>query len=260
MGTEVLLVEKANGIAILTLNRPQSMNALSSELRSAIRRAFAALEKDDSIRAVVLTGAGERAFCAGLDLKELAEQRGLMASVVGNDTPDNMADALAQCRKPIIAAVNGVAATGGLELVLCCDAILASSNARFVDTHAQIEAIPAWGLSQRLARLIGVMRAKEMSLACTAIDAATAYSWGLVNHVFEPEALLTRACEMAGKMADIRPTMLKRYKALIEDGAGLPLSAALSLERRTAQNFAHEFEPAAVADKWANISRAKRQP
>ena len=249
MEPEVLLVEKADGIAVLTLNRPTSMNALSARLRHALVRELAALQDDDSVRVVILTGAGERAFSAGLDLNELTQQQGIMTSIVGAGTDDNLGDAFAAFGKPVVCAVNGLAITGGLELVLCCDIVIASSNAGFADTHAKVEAVPAWGLSQRLSRTVGVMRAKEMSLTGKRIDAQTALAWGLVNHVVEPEALMPLALELAGAMAGLVPQMVADYKQLIDDGIGMTLAEGLALESSTARARAAAFSPAIKVGK-----------
>ena len=156
-----VIVEREGPIAIVTLNRPQAMNALSQSLRSALAAAVAELDADPQIRALILTGAGDRAFCAGLDLKEIGSVQGAL-DTGSADLPDlNPAKAIELCSKPIVAAVNGVAITGGFELALACDIIVASTNARFGDTHARVGVMPGWGLSQKLPRLIGPYRAKE---------------------------------------------------------------------------------------------------
>ena len=147
----------------------------------------------DADAAAQLTGAG-KAFCAGLDLRELGSE--------GVPTLGDASDpvrALAAFGKPVIAAVNGAAVTGGFELALACDVLLASTEARFADTHARIGVIPGWGLSQKLSRLIGLPRAKEMAFSGNFIDAETAERWGLVNRVLSPDALLGRRGQKDGK-------------------------------------------------------------
>ena len=177
----MLLIDKSDGVATVTINRPEAMNAMSRGLRVALDQTFKGLRDDDDIRAVVLTGAGERAFTAGLDLKELGVE-GLGAA--NATTPDdNPVLAVLQCGKPVIGAINGVAITGGFELALACDVLIASTNARFADTHARVGITPGWGLSQKLSRIVGIYRAKELSLTGNFIDAATACDWGLVNRV-----------------------------------------------------------------------------
>ena len=163
----VLLIEKQDGVATFTLNRPRSMNALSTKLRDGLLEAFQAVSGDDSVRVVILTGAGDRAFCAGLDLKELAGEGenlsdgGTRRAIGGGG---DLVAAIEALERPIIGAINGVAITGGFELALACDVLIASTNARFADTHARVGVMPGWGLSQKLPRLIGVYRAKEPSL------------------------------------------------------------------------------------------------
>ncbi|MDM7955813.1 enoyl-CoA hydratase [Blastomonas sp.] len=228
----------ADGVAIVTLNRPEAMNALSAALRAELAEAMLAVAQDDAVRSVVLTGAGTRAFTAGLDLKELGASTAGLGAANATDPRDNPVKAVEQCAKPVIGAINGVAITGGFELALACDVLIASSNARFADTHARVGIMPGWGLSQKLSRMIGISRAKELSLTGNFLDAATAERWGLVNRVVEPEALLPAAIALARDMASIEPAMSAAYKALIDDGFGLPLADALALEaeRSTAAN------------------------
>ena len=232
--TDPVLIERRDGIAIVTLNRPEAMNALSSAMRSHLNAAFLALALDRQIRVIVITGAGDRAFCAGLDLKELGQQQGAVFAAIGDDPTQNPAIAMDTCAKPIIGAVNGVAVTGGFEIALCCDMLIASSNARFADTHARVEVMPGWGLSQRLQRLIGSMRAKELSLSGRFIDAKTAYDWGLVNRVVAPEDLMAAAMELAAQIASASPEMIARYKSLIDRGGAMSLGDAMALEHAEA--------------------------
>ena len=232
----LLLIDKADGVATVTMNRPEAMNAMSRALRAALDDAFVALRDDDDIRAVVLTGAGEWAFTAGLDLKELGvEGIGAANATTPNSNP---VMAIQQCGKPVIGAINGVAITGGFELALACDVLIASTNARFADTHARVGIAPGWGLSQKLSRLIGIYRAKELSLTGNFLDAHTARDWGLVNRVVAPDELMPAALKLAGEMATIPLDMLTFYKKLIDDGFDLPFGAAMDLEhqRSSARN------------------------
>jgi enoyl-CoA hydratase len=222
-------VHASDGVAVLTLNRPDQRNALSRALQTALAEAIEGAASDDGVRVLILTGAGERAFSAGLDLKEVAEF-GLSQGADGAPRKDPVA-ALLACHKPVIGAINGVAVTGGFELALACDILLASSNARFADTHVRVGVIPGWGLSQRLSRLIGVSRAKELSFSGNYIDAQTALAWGLVNRVVEPAELMTAARRLAADIASCDPGMVSRYKALIDDGFDLPFREAMRLER-----------------------------
>ena len=232
----MLLIDKADGVAIVTMNRPEAMNAMSKALRAALDEAFVGLRDDNDVRAIVLTGAGERAFTAGLDLKELGKE----GTGAANSTApaSNPVRAIQQCGKPVVGAINGVAITGGFEVALACDVLIASTNARFADTHARVGIVPGWGLSQKLSRLIGIYRAKELSLTGNFLDAQTALAWGLVNRVVAPDELMPAALKLAGEMATIPLDMLKFYKKLIDDGFDLPFGEAMQLEhtRSSARN------------------------
>jgi len=235
----MLLVEKPlAGVAVVTLNRPEAMNALSRALRHALRQAVQELDADDAIKVVVLTGAGERAFTAGLDLKELGTD-GLYAANA-TEPEENPARAVLACRKPIIGAINGVAITGGFEVALACDVLICSTNGRFADTHARVGITPGWGLSQKLSRAIGPYRAKELSLTGNFLSAAQAYEWGLVNRVVEPAELMPAALKLAAEMAQIEADMLVTYKAMIDDGYALALGEGLALEHE--RSLAHNAE------------------
>jgi enoyl-CoA hydratase len=227
----LVLVERHGPVALVTLNRPEAMNALSRGLRAALAEAMVVLDQDASVRAVVLTGAGARAFTAGLDLKELGVE-GLGAA--NAEAPAaNPVKAVEQCRKPVIGAINGVAITGGFELALACDVLIASDNARFADTHARVGIMPGWGLSQKLSRTIGISRAKELSLTGNFLDAATACQWGLVNRVVAAADLVPAALKLAANMASADPGMIQAYKALIDAGYAASFGKALELEHAT---------------------------
>lgn len=227
----LVLLEKSDGVATITLNRPEAMNALSHALRGEIFAACQDISQDDDIRAVIVTGAGERAFTAGLDLKELGEQ-GLGAATDQNPAR-NPCRALESLNVPVIGAINGVAITGGFELALACDVRIASTNARFADTHARVGIIPGWGLSQKLSRYIGLSRACELSFTGQFLDAKTACDWGLVNHVYAADELMPKARALAADMASIDPEFLKAYKKLISDGYDRNFKDALALEKQT---------------------------
>lgn len=231
-----VLVEWRDGIAVVTLNRPEAMNALSVALRSDLAAAMRAVDADDAVRAVVLTGAGERAFTAGLDLKELGADTSNLGAANATDPSENPVRAIEECSKPVIGAINGVAITGGFEVALACDIRIASTNARFADTHARVGIMPGWGLSQKLSRLIGISRAKELSLSGNFLDAATAERWGLVNRVVAPETLLAEAVRLASDIATADPGMIRSYKKLIDDGFALPFGEAMALEHRTSSS------------------------
>jgi enoyl-CoA hydratase len=186
------------------------------------------------VRVAILTGAGERAFCAGLDLKELGAGASIGATVEDANDPVSV---ITRFEKPLIGAINGVAITGGFELALGCDVLLASTNARFADTHGRVGIAPGWGLSQKLSRAIGISRAKELSFTGNFLDAPTALAWGLVNRVVAPDELLPQALKLAADMAQLPPDFLARYKKLIDDGFALPFGAAMALERSQASDY-----------------------
>lgn len=236
----LVTVEHDGPVAIVTLNRPEAMNALSRALRAELAAAMRSVDADDAIRAVVLTGAGQRAFTAGLDLKELGEDTSNLGAANAEGTEENPVKAIEQCRKPVIGAINGVAITGGFEVALACDILIASEAARFADTHARVGIMPGWGLSQKLSRTIGLSRAKELSLSGNFLDAATACQWGLVNRVVPADELLDVAKRLAHDIAGADPQMVHAYKQLIDDGYALPFGDGLALEhsRSSAANSA----------------------
>lgn len=256
---EVLLVEKADSIATVTLNRPEAMNALSAELRQALVEAFRDISRDDAVGAVILTGAG-KAFCAGIDLKELGGETRASVGVGGAiASGDNIIAAMEACRQPIIGAINGFAITGGFEIALACDVLIASRLARFADTHARVGILPGWGLSQKLPRLVGIGRAKEASLTGNFIDAERALAWGLVNRVVEPEELVPACRALARDMLSCDPATMRAYKGLIDRGFGLPLADALRLEQEASLEHAKHVKPADVARRRLSVQERGRQ-
>jgi len=257
MPQQLILVDTQEGVATVTLNRPEAMNALSAELRLALAQTFRGLQADPAVRVAIVTGAG-RAFCAGMDLKELGTggegTTGFDRSAEGND----MAAAIAAFEGPVIAAVNGHAVTAGFELALACDLIVASTKARFADTHARVGILPGWGLSVRLPRLIGIARAKEISFTGNTVTAEQAYEWGLVNRVVEPEALLPTCRALAAQMATCVPHVLKGYKKLIDSGYDMPFSAALEAELAAGIASAKQVSSAMIAARRAGVMERGR--
>ena len=218
---DVLLIETADGVRTLTLNRPQARNALSAALR---RQFFAALrdaEADDAVDVVILTGA-DPVFCAGLDLKELGDT---------TELPD-ISPKWPPMTKPVIGAINGAAVTGGLELALYCDILIASELARFADTHARVGLLPTWGLSVRLPQKVGVGMARRMSLTGDYLSAADALRAGLVTEVVPHEELLPTARRIATSIVGNNPravlALLASYHRIDESqtAQGLWIEAA----------------------------------
>lgn len=259
MQDDLVLLEIAGGIATVTLNRPQAMNALNRALRRRLYEVMRQVDGDDAVRSVILTGAGARAFTAGLDLKELGSDASAMGSATASDPADNPVKAIEVCTKPVIGAINGVAITGGFEVALACDVLIASSNARFADTHARVGIMPGWGLSQKLSRMIGISRAKELAFTGNFLDAAAAHAWGLVNHVVEPDALMPLARKLAEDMASIDPAFLASYKRLIDDGFGVGFTQGMALEAERSRAANGAVSPEDVAARRAGVQQRGRQ-
>jgi len=239
MSDAVVTIEiAAEGYAVVTLNRPRAMNALSRELRRELAQTIDRLEADPQVRVIILTGAG-KAFCAGLDLKELGEQ-GLRNAPTGQSAQeavqlDDPVRSIGRFSGPVIGAINGAAITGGFELALACDVLLASEQAKFADTHARVGVMPGWGLSQKLSRMVGISRAKELSLTGNFLFAQQALDWGLVNRVVPAEALLPQARALACDMLSVLPHMLVAYKRLIDDGYAATFGEGLAIEKSRAE-------------------------
>lgn len=248
----VLLVEKQDGIAVLTLNRPDAMNALNTPLRTALAEALEGLKDDTETEVVILTGAG-RAFCAGLDLKELADPDAPRGPQL--DPPSLIRD----MPQPVIGAINGVAITGGFEIATCCDFLIASPEAKFADTHARVGIMPGWGLSQRLPRLVGINRAKELSLTGNYLFAEQACQWGLVNRVVETDALLPTCLELARNIQSCDPATMRKYKRLLNDGFDLPLGEAMALEREVSRAHERPSHEELERRRLKIIDRGRRQ-
>jgi len=257
---EVLLIDSQDGYAIVTMNRPTALNALSRPLVYALLEAIDRLEADPAVRGIILTGAG-KAFCAGMDLKELQDPLGPLAAPGGlwAEGAPNPVTYLARFTGPVIAAVNGAAVTGGFEMALACDVIIASTNARFADTHARVGIVPGGGLSQILSRTIGAYRARELHFTGNFVSAEKAESWGLVNRVVSPEELLPSAQALMREMLEIDADMLRTYKKLINDGHGLSFAEGLALEEKTARAEAERTATSDVARRSSDIVRRGRQ-
>ena len=247
MTDDILLIDTAERVRTLTLNRPQSRNALSSALRDRFFAALAAADADTHVDVVIVTGA-DPVFCAGLDLKELGDQTAL---------PD-ISPRWPAMTKPVIGAINGAAVTGGLELALYCDVLIASERARFADTHARVGLLPTWGLSVRLPQKVGVGLARRMSLTGDYLSADDALRAGLVTEVVPHEELLVAArgvaASIVGNNQEAVRALLASYHRIDESqtGEGLWLEAAA----------ARQFRPSGddiAANRDAVLARGRAQ-
>ena len=215
-----LLIENDNGVAILTVNRPQALNSLTSEVLTELGCALYELEYDPAVKVVIVTGAGEKAFVAGADIKEMAA----MSSYEGHRFAvkgQHVMMAMEKMKKPVIAAVNGFALGGGLELALGCDFIYASTRAKVGFPEVTLGIMPGFGGTQNLSRLIGPNRANELIFTGRMITAEKALAWGIVNEVFAPEELLVKAKETAVAIAGAAPLGVAYAKDVIANGLNM---------------------------------------
>lgn len=220
-------------IGIITLNRPESRNALNAELSAALPAAVSQCDLEPNMRAIVLTGA-DPAFCAGFDLRDVSG-----GEKKGENPHPGYWGALPPTQVPIVGAINGAAITGGFEIALACDFLIASDKARFADTHAKVGMVPGWGLTIKLPQLIGTGRTRRMSLTAEMIDAHTALDWGLVTEVVAHDYLLSRALEIAESIANNHAGAVTAIRSLYDEVARLGDSdAAYALENQRAREWA----------------------
>lgn len=251
---ETITVEKHGAVAVLTINRPDKLNALNSSVHAEGVAALDELRKDDSVRVLVITGSGPKSFIAGADISEF---EGMTPVTQRNQfhekTLFNTIDAFP---KPVIAMINGFCLGGGNELALACDIRICSENARFSQPEINLGIMPGGGGTQRLTRLIGEGRAMEMMLSGDMIDAATANKFGLVNHVFPAEELVEKTMEFAGKIAEKAPIALQLSKEAVKFASRSNLDEGL---RREVDLFAICFS---TEDKQEGVSAflEKRKP
>lgn len=217
------------GIALVTLNRPDAANALSTELLHCLVEGLDEFKRDSNLRTVIITGAGEKAFCAGADLKERA---GMNDDKV-KETVKLIGDTITAVENlpvPVIAAINGSAFGGGLELALACDIRLASETAKVGLTETSLGIIPGAGGTQRLPRIVGMPTAKELIYTARRLDAKTAHALKIINHVYSPQQLLEEAKKLAKEIAVNAPLALRAAKAAINQGAETDLKTGLQIE------------------------------
>jgi enoyl-CoA hydratase len=251
---ETILVEKRGAVAVLTINRPDKLNALNSQVHREGVAALDELKKDETVRVLIITGAGEKSFIAGADIGEFAgktpfEQR----SGFNERTLFNSLDSFP---KPVIAMINGFALGGGCELALACDIRLASEKARLGQPEINLGIIPGGGGTQRLTRLVGEGKSMELILSGEMIDASTAYNLGLVNHVYAPEELEAKTFELANKIAEKSPIALQMAKEAVKLASRSNLDEGL---RREVDLFAVCFS---TEDKEEGVAAflEKRKP
>ena len=230
MSYETILVEREDAVCLITLNRPKVLNALNVLMLGELRAAFAAAAADDAVRAIVLTGAGDRAFAAGADIGELAALGSSVAGAEQARLGQAVTVQIEQLRVPVIAAVNGFALGGGCELALGCDIRLASETAKFGQPEVNLGLMPGYGGSQRTARLLGRGMAAYLCLTGETIDATEALRIGLVERVFPAADLLAQARRIAGLIASKAPLAVTATKRAIDTGLALPMAAGLELE------------------------------
>jgi enoyl-CoA hydratase len=223
-----LLIEVKEGICTITINRPEVRNALNRETWHEIRDVIGQVDEDDSVKVVIITGAGEKAFIAGADVRTLKE-RSMMETLGGEN--QIILNNLESLSKPVIAAVNGVALGGGCEVAMACDIRIASENAKFGQPELSLGILPGAGGTQRLSRLVGLGKAKELVFCGEIIDAHEAEKIGLVNRVVAASQLMPVAYEMAAKIMQKGPVALKLAKVIMNAGAGMEQGSAILMER-----------------------------
>jgi len=224
-----ILHEAADGVVTITLNRPEVHNAMNEQMRQELTRCFGDLATSDAARVVVVTGAGERAFSAGADIREFVEPQVPVRFRESRKRVD-FRQAMDRCPQPIIGAIRGYALGGGLELALACDIRIASEDAQLGLTEVNLAIIPGGGGTQRLPRLIGRGRALEMILTGARIDAREAWRIGLVERVVPAADVLASARELARTLAEKAPVALRYAKEAVVKGLELPLADGLRLE------------------------------
>ena len=253
--SDVVLTEVADRVAVITLNRPDQRNALNRAVRRSLPAAITECDERDDVDVMILTGA-DPAFCAGVDLKEFGS--GEVAQGEGfadvGDGRGSFRGALPPHRKPLIGAVNGVAVTGGFEVALNCDFLIASDRARFADTHSRVGVMPGWGLTVLLAQRIGVARAKELSVTGNYLDATTAYEWGLVNHVVPHEELLPFCRKLASDIVSNDQMGVRQMLATYNEVTGTTVDEGWKIEARISRDWEGPgFDPASIEARRGKI-------
>ena len=224
-----VLLEMKDHVAVITINRPKALNALSTEVLSDLNSALAEVCQTKSIYALIITGAGEKSFVAGADIAEMKDKNTDEAATYGR-FGNQIFSRIENFRCPVIAAVNGFALGGGCELAMACDIRIASSNALFGQPEVGLGITPGFGGTQRLPRLVGAGIAKELIYSCRQIKADEALAIGLVNKVVEPENLMEEAMKLANRIAANAPIAVANAKKAINDGLQTNMDAGVSIE------------------------------
>ena len=226
-----VLFSVSEAIATVTLNRPDALNSIDGETMVEMLALWDTIRKDEAIRVVILTGAGEKAFCTGMDLKNtMPPDESYAQAAYSGDGDRSFVGSLAT-DKPVVCAINGFALAGGLELALACDIRIAVESASFGLPEVKIGSIPGAGGTQRLPRIVGLSNAMHMLLTAERISSAEALRIGLVSKIVPAERLMDEAREIAGKIAANAPLAVRAVKQLVTRGADLPLQAAIDAER-----------------------------
>jgi E-phenylitaconyl-CoA hydratase len=225
-------VDVTDHVATIVLSRPEAMNAIDPEMKDELFKIWDRIRDDDDIWVAILTGAGEKAFCAGADLKKTLPGSETFAQQYLNRPGGGALAASLDMDKPLIAAVNGYAMGGGMELALACDIRVASTNALFALTEVRVGSLPGSGGTQRLPRAIGMSNAMLMLLTGDRIDANEAYRIGLVSRVVPPSELMASAREIATRIASNAPLSVRAVKRLVRRGMDMPIAHALDFERQ----------------------------
>jgi enoyl-CoA hydratase len=253
LNQQLVLCEDRGAVRVLTMNRPESRNALNTDLISSLHTALIRADRDTSVRALVLTGA-DPAFCAGLDLKQ-AQRDG--SAYFERLHAENCITKVAQLGKPVLGAINGAAITGGMEVALGCDFLVASDRAVFADTHAHVGILPGAGMTARLPHVVGAGMARRLSMTGEVIDAARAQTMGLVTEVVAHTQLLDRTVELATQICEVGAPVMRGLKAIYVAGAAAIVDPALAAEQTIAATAARRTD--GLGERYRQVADRNRQ-